>query len=868
MPRRGEPLTGMPCGPQYESVRCIVMGAWVLPSSPEFASWITRALGSTKVSKLGDKLDQWRHQAIVRDFIQYDSPYRGLLLFHGLGQGKSCAAVVAAEALMAHGMDVIVLLPASIEHNFTSEVRKCGGDALRATEWRWVALDAPDFQEVMTALKVSPKLAKRHKGVWAPSEGGAAMLSDAQRRQVAVQVEDMARRRFEYMHYNGVTLVQLETSKNPFDNKVVVIDEVHNLVSLAVGASQRGKRLYELLVTARGCKVIALSGTPLINVPCELAYLVGLLKGYQRIHELAFRGAPDAAVEVLERDPEVDTVEVEPYKSLLRYTRLPTGFRWTNGKREGVHRQVAARSEAPFEQRLISALKRAGVSAERNSGGTSYMMPLPLDEAKFGELFVDEAAGALRHPRTLKTRMLGCVSYFNSYSSELYPRRNPRHVERIGMSDEQFVVYEEVRHTERRMEEMSKKHAAARGRGTGGDESVFRDNSSYRPFSRAACNFVFPKGYKRPFPSNARQMADEVEQDAEESRAHAKKRAKDRYDATIIALMDRMRRDGGRVLRGEALARSSPKFARLLETVRTSPGPVLVYSEFRTVEGLGLLSVTLDANGWAEFALDRDDANEFVVLTRPQDTGKPKYIKFTGDKERTQVLLNAFNGNFDALPRKVRAALGGAKDNLHGGCIKMLMITRSGAEGISLQNVRQVHVLEPYWNQNRVDQVIGRAVRAGSHATLPSNERQVDVYEYIMVFTAAQLEQSFTLRTKDRSRTTDEHILDIANRKARLMSLLLDAMRSAAFDCTLHADKHPGVKCHVGEERPALEVDTNARRETARRGEGGVVPAQEVEFQGRRYAHVARVLYDLASYKKGALVRVGRVDASGRVTLV
>ena len=61
----------------------------------------------------------------------------------------------------------------------------------------------------------------------------------------------------------------------------------------------------------------------------------------------------------------------------------------------------------------------------------------------------------------------------------------------------------------------------------------------------------------------------------------------------------------------------------------------------------------------------------------------------------------------------------------------VILISSSGAEGISLKCVRQVHVMEPFWNYIRVDQVLGRAIRMKSHITLPENERNVEQYLYV-----------------------------------------------------------------------------------------------------------------------------------------
>ena len=37
------------------------------------------------------------HQKIVRDYINNYTPYRGLLLYHGLGSGKTCSSIAIAE---------------------------------------------------------------------------------------------------------------------------------------------------------------------------------------------------------------------------------------------------------------------------------------------------------------------------------------------------------------------------------------------------------------------------------------------------------------------------------------------------------------------------------------------------------------------------------------------------------------------------------------------------------------------------------------------------------------------------------------------------------------------------------------------------
>ena len=124
------------------------------------------------------------------------------------------------------------------------------------------------------------------------------------------------------------------------------------------------------------------------------------------------------------------------------------------------------------------------------------------------------------------------------------------------------------------------------------------------------------------------------------------------------------------------------------------------------------------------------------------------------------------------------------------------MITQSGSEGISLKNVRQVHILESYWNDVRIKQVVGRAVRANSHIALPAKERHVDIYMYQTTFTENQKRNS-TVISRENGVTSDEYIYGISMKKERLTNTMLDIVKSAAVDCLVHRKIHKGVKCSV-----------------------------------------------------------------------
>jgi hypothetical protein len=102
-----------------------------------------------------------------------------------------------------------------------------------------------------------------------------------------------------------------------------------------------------------------------------------------------------------------------------------------------------------------------------------------------------------------------------------------------------------------------------------------------------------------------------------------------------------------------------------------------------------------------------------------------------------------------------------------------------------LKNVREVHLLEGFWNHNRIDQVVGRAVRARSHLALPKEMRKVEVFLYLSDFTEEQRGDRVIQRI-DKGLTSDQYIHAVAMKKKNLSDQVLDLVRRASVDCEVH----------------------------------------------------------------------------------
>ena len=167
------------------------------------------------------------------------------------------------------------------------------------------------------------------------------------------------------------------------------------------------------------------------------------------------------------------------------------------------------------------------------------------------------------------------------------------------------------------------------------------------------------------------------------------------------------------------LSSFSPKFYHILENMQRfinrgiPTGKVLYYSGFRHESGSEVFERILKENGYEKYDSEKEDMEKLIT----KKSIKRRYTFITGKESQEQRRLNkeAFNH----------------KANSRGEYIHIILISSSGAEGISLKCVRQVHIMEPFWNYIRVNQVLGRAIRMESHVDLPKDERNVEQYLYL-----------------------------------------------------------------------------------------------------------------------------------------
>ena len=237
------------------------------------------------------------HQKIVRDYINLYTPYRGLLLYHGLGSGKTCTSIAIAEG-MKNSKRVIVMTPASLRTNYIEELKKCG-DLLYKKNQFWEFIKDPAlFKEMSIDLNLPMDYIERKGGAWfvnVKNKANFSSLIATDKKSLDDQLDEMIRNKYTFINYNGLTTVKFSAmtngyTQNIFDNSVVIVDEAHNLISRIVNKIKKvrieksiSKRIYEMLLSASNAKVILLTGTPVINYPNEF----GIGSRYPQLHRLA-----------------------------------------------------------------------------------------------------------------------------------------------------------------------------------------------------------------------------------------------------------------------------------------------------------------------------------------------------------------------------------------------------------------------------------------------------------------------------------------------------------------------------------------------------------------------------------------------------
>lgn len=192
----------------------------------------------------------------------------------------------------------------------------------------------------------------------------------------------------------------------------------------------------------------------------------------------------------------------------------------------------------------------------------------------------------------------------------------------------------------------------------------------------------------------------------------------------------------------------SIKFLKIFKKIKKSEGPVFVYSNFKDLGGLRSFIKFIEYHGYKNYKVHGEGINRYAVWSGDE----PHHMK-----EEIKQIFNK-------------------RENKDGSLIRLMLGSPSVKEGVSFKRVRQVHILEPYWNMSRVLQIIGRAIRFCSHKDLPKMQRNVEVFLY--------------LATRQKENTIDQYIWSLAKEKSKLIEQFETSLKESAVDCELFYNRN------------------------------------------------------------------------------
>jgi superfamily II DNA or RNA helicase len=808
---------------------------WELPNRKHFYNWINDTFhqyeetNKTKhkkpeIPRISDQKELNNIQRLTRDYLQGESPVRGLLLFIGLGVGKTCAAIAISEAILTK-KEVIILSKANLENNFRKEIKECGADYLRtANHWVFTKCDTESEKALAKHLAIPSIAIRENDGMFlidfTINTSNYNELSNIKKEKLDNQLNHMLNNRFKFLHFDSPRILS-KLKDGEFDNKIVIIDEVHNIGNIMNSKSPSASIYYKLFMEAKNPKYIFLSGTPIINQIFEISKIYNILRGYMNVLEIKFKTLYDGGMNIdyknikymIQKNEYVDQVVIDKTRKMITISKNPNNFITQPNGNGIIYKPESDIDMHTFKDDISKIIQKMGykISIEERKE-TCF----PEDKDVFERKFYNQEINKLKNIDLIKRRISGLTSFFDYQDPKAFPELLPINIVQVPMSLYQLSNYEKYRSEEIEDDKYNKRKD---------DKDDENSSSSYRIKSRLACSFVFPEEIGSPY--DKKDTNDKIIQletlgehledftlNIEEAEDMKKKEYnKQIYDA-YLKILDK---DKAKYLdiKNKSLAKYAPKYLSMINNIQKEDGKIFVYSYFKTLVGLNSFSYALIQTGkWAPFRIKKEKTKNGLVWTldeNEEDKHKHKFIFYTGSEDTTirEIYRNIYNSDFDKLDTTCSKLIEQLKakneNNYYGEIVKLIMTTKTGAEGLDLKEVRYIHIMESYWQPVLITQIVGRGVRNKSHLRLAPKDRNVEVFIYMATIPSDMVKlithpnvrsdiykySNPALSNKAfKVVSSDEHLYMLSERKKQIVNAFQKLMKETAFDCTLNYSKN------------------------------------------------------------------------------
>jgi hypothetical protein len=599
------------------------------------------------------------HQEFVKRYISPHTHYNGLLMFHGLGSGKTCSAIGICEEtrkILKYNKQfkkIMIVASPNVQKNF--QLQLFNEHKLKKIKQQWV----------MEGCLGSSLL----------EEIGVYNNLDITKEEIIKKIKKLIKKYYSFVGYielsniidkkiHGNITKNRSNLRDMFENRLIVIDEIHNIRTTndeAKTENQKVAQNLELLVKhVKHMKLLFLTGTPIFNKPEEIVFILNILNQNDRKPKM---------------------------KKTLIFDK--------NGdlKKEG-------------KQHLI-ALSNGYISYVR--GENPYIFPHLTTPKMFDHEHSIQHMEYPRHQFNEKPIIVP-LQYIDLFVTpfEVDHVQQEFYLQEIEKLKKSIPKFDDIEH--------------------------INYHKLLSPLQ--SLNIIYPKGDDYLLGTRGLEYTMDYEYSSSPRLKHSftYKENENMFDY-------------------ENIGKYSIKIKTILDHVQKAEGIILIYSQWID-SGLLPMALALESIGYKRYG----SKTENLIDNRKT---KYSYSIICGDKELS--------------PDNDEEVEGLTNKNEHGQRVKIVLISQTGTEGIDLNHIRQVHIMEPWYNMNRIEQIIGRARRNCSHKKLDKEKQNVQVFLY-----------STKLSDNYNNEALDMYLYRIAESKSISIGKVNRILKQNAIDCLLN----------------------------------------------------------------------------------
>ena len=662
------------------------------------------------------------HQKFVQNFLSFQTPYNSLLLFHGLGTGKTCSAITVCEETRTHlkqlgiNKKIIFVAAPNIQDNFKLQLFDERKLILVNGFWNLKSCVGNKFIKEINPMNMKgldkATVVKQIKKIISQSYDFYGYIEFSKYiNKIMTKVGNLTN------SSSGQFKKQLFYLQKEFQDRLIVIDEVHNIRQVDDSTSKTTTINFMNLVTyAKNIRLLLLSATPMFDSPREIVWITNLLNLVDKKYPLTEREIFDKNDNLL-----VKKFQNVGKKKLIRKLRGYVSF-------------VHGENIFTFPYRIYPNMLKDSNSLLYKLQDKKWSYPkkqinntiITQDDAiKYTDLYL------VNLPDTQQryyTKIIDCFKKSKKYGPFFKQQGLP------------FYLLDKLIHCL---------------------TFIYPDNNlNLDDLNIEDANLLFGrKGLSRCmfFNGSLNKISKSV-----------------RYKEKIL-------KEHGRLFKLANLKKYSGKLFNICDKIKNSEGIIIIYSRF-IYAGAIPIALALEEMGLTRYGKES--------LFNKNDTPPVDYkmkTKKEGDKNFRQAGYVIISGEKGLSPNnKLDIKAVTDNDNTHGEKVKVVIISKAGSEGLDFKNIRQIHILDPWYNLNRNEQIIGRGVRNQSHCALPFNKRNVEIYMYGSLLNNEDADDE----------PIDLQIYRIAERKAKKIGVITRLLKENAVDCLLNS-----AQTNVSEEK-------------------------------------------------------------------